>query len=178
MPGPRKESGGPMANLLGRAIVYVLNKSGALEIIQARAFADLRKRMRLLEKRNEDEFPDVQRRIRRLEQLLGDEPTQVASINFDHDRIEQHIQRKIGECQLELFSVASHRRGRHPTGRILRSAGWEHYAEPVKVLVLDLPENATERTCGAGHAPRSERPREGRRRRRSLVRPWPRNFVR
>jgi len=94
-----------MANLLGRAIVYVLNKSGALEIIQARAFADVRKRMRLLEKRNENEFPDVQRRIRRLEQLLGDEPTQVASINFDHDRIEQHIQRKIGECQLELFPL-------------------------------------------------------------------------
>ena len=60
-----------MANLLGRAIVYVLNKSGALEIIQARAFADLRKRMRLLEKRNEDEFPDVQRRYADWNNYLG-----------------------------------------------------------------------------------------------------------
>jgi hypothetical protein len=94
-----------MANLLGRAIVSVLNKSGALEIIKARAFADLRKRIRLLEKRGQDEFPDVQRRIRRLEELLRDGPTQVASINFDHDRIEQHIKGKIGECQLELFPL-------------------------------------------------------------------------
>jgi hypothetical protein len=62
--------------------------------------------VRLLEKRSEDEFPDVQRRIRLLEHLHRSRPTEeAASIKFDAYVIDQHIQKRVRECQLELFPL-------------------------------------------------------------------------